>query len=352
MQDFPLCLTSSNRIAKIMNYDDAESQDILKRMLLKRKRIIHKAANKKDAFKEIIEKRLQEHGNLKYSLVYVPEGMKPQGKKADIYEIEEDVYDGNNRYTTYKESDPSYKKVYAGETANWARFISLLKQAGKACREICPNAKIILHTERVPNTSYLNTYYSLLKNEGIDFDIIGLSYYPYHHGPLTNLNNALNILETNFDKDIMIVETGYYHAYYPTKDVKYPKTSFPTWPDTEAGQLQFTKDLIEQLNNHTKVKGLYWWFLEANEYGLDWNTKRVTDDWYNASLFDNSTGKAMSAIAELKSFLGDPSGIETINREPLTVNQHAWYTLDGRKLNGAPNQRGIYIHNGKKMVVR
>ena len=60
----------------------------------------------------------------------------------------------------------------------------------------------------------------------------------------------------------------------------------------------------------------------------------------------------MPAIAELKSFLGDPSGIETINREPLTVNQHAWYTLDGRKLNGAPNQRGIYIHNGKKMVVR
>jgi hypothetical protein len=34
------------------------------------------------------------------------------------------------------------------------------------------------------------------------------------------------------------------------------------------------------------------------------------------------------------------------------VNQHAWYTLDGRKLNGAPNQKGIYIHNGKKMVVR
>jgi arabinogalactan endo-1,4-beta-galactosidase len=191
-----------------------------------------------------------------------------------------------------------------------------------------------------------------LKNEGVDFDIIGLSYYPYHHGPLANLNNALNILETNFDKDIMIVETGYYHAYYPTTGVKYPKSTFPSWPDTETGQLQFTKDLIEQLNNHTKVKGLYWWFLEANEYGLDWNTKRVTDDWYNASLFDNSTGKAMSAIAELKSFLGDPSGIETINREPLTVNQHAWYTLDGRKLNGAPNQRGIYIHNGKKMVVR
>ena len=150
----------------------------------------------------------------------------------------------------------------------------------------------------------------------------------------------------------MIVETGYYHAYYPTTGVKYPKSTFPSWPDTESGQLQFTKDLIEQLNNHTKVKGLYWWFLEANEYGLDWSTKRVTDSWYNASLFDNNTGKAMSSINELKNFLGDPSGIETINREPLTVNQHAWYTLDGRKLNGHPSTKGLYIHNGKKMIVK
>jgi arabinogalactan endo-1,4-beta-galactosidase len=47
----------------------------------------------------------------------------------------------------------------------------------------------------------------------------------------------------------------------------------------------------------------------------------------------------------------ETSGIEIINREPLTVNQHAWYTLDGRKLNGKPNRRGIYIYNGKKMVV-
>ena len=112
------------------------------------------------------------------------------------------------------------------------------------------------------------------------------------------------------------------------------------------------------LNNHPNVNGLYWWYPEYTLNNIvfvngteDWS-KDFTDGYWNGALFHYKTGKAMSAIAELKSFLGDPSGIETINREPLTVNQHAWYTLDGRKLNGAPNQKGIYIHNGKKMVVR
>jgi len=86
----------SSKIAKIMGYTDDDSQDILMRLLLKRKRIIHKAANKKEAFREIITKRWQEKGNLKYSLIYVPEGMKPRGQKADVYELEDDIYDNSD----------------------------------------------------------------------------------------------------------------------------------------------------------------------------------------------------------------------------------------------------------------
>ena len=29
-----------------------------------------------------------------------------------------------------------------------------------------------------------------------------------------------------------------------------------------------------------------------------------------------------------------------------------WYTLDGRKLNGKPTKKGLYIHNGKKVVIK
>jgi hypothetical protein len=33
------------------------------------------------------------------------------------------------------------------------------------------------------------------------------------------------------------------------------------------------------------------------------------------------------------------------------VTSDEWYTIDGRKLNGKPAKRGMYIHNGKKGVV-
>jgi hypothetical protein len=28
-----------------------------------------------------------------------------------------------------------------------------------------------------------------------------------------------------------------------------------------------------------------------------------------------------------------------------------WYTLDGRKLDGKPTKKGLYIHNGNKLVI-
>lgn len=73
-------------IARIMGFKDSESQEILKRLLLKRKRIIHKAENKKDVFETIIKARRQEYGSLKYTLVYVPEGNKPDDNEADIFD--------------------------------------------------------------------------------------------------------------------------------------------------------------------------------------------------------------------------------------------------------------------------
>lgn len=61
-------------------------------LLLARKRIIHKAVNKIDAFKEILRSEFRRKGNLKYTLVYVPEGLEPDYSKTDIdTETEEDI---------------------------------------------------------------------------------------------------------------------------------------------------------------------------------------------------------------------------------------------------------------------
>jgi arabinogalactan endo-1,4-beta-galactosidase len=268
---------------------------------------------------------------------------------------------GNNRNRCYTNSSDS----------NWTRFFNLLKKAALACREECPDAKVILHSERVATPNVLIDFFDRMKSNGIDYDIIGLSYYPYHHGDLATLETALNTLESkDYGKDIMIVEAGYYYAWQPAKKSSTNPDGIEfdysdTYPITPTGQQAFTKALIELLNNHSKVKGLYWWWMEACENGLDWTTKRVSEGWYNASLFNDNekvngkdgitynypAGKAMPAIAELKNFLGNPSGIEGVHVQ-RTSTDDAWYTLDGRKLAGQPTTKGIYIQNGKKKIVR
>lgn len=90
----------SNRIAKYFNYDKEVFEHIdekLKMMLLARKRIVHKAARKLDVFRSIIQKRFNEKGNLKYSLIYVPEGNKPDYVGGgDDFDVSEDIGDDND----------------------------------------------------------------------------------------------------------------------------------------------------------------------------------------------------------------------------------------------------------------
>ncbi len=194
------------------------------------------------------------------------------------------------------------KKCYMGDETNWDRFANLLKAAGRACREECPKAKIILHTERVAKPSILLNFYDQMRSKQVDYDIIGLSYYPYFHGGLSVLASALNSVSNRYqDKDIMIVETGYsYH--YKVGDLDFSSV----WPLTAEGQRSFTADLIAQLKPYPRLKGLFWWFPEANEYGLGgnyWSTLHVNDAWYNAGLWNHETGRATPALYELKNFL-------------------------------------------------
>lgn len=87
----------SEKISKYFNYNTCTFDDpdeMLKRLLLARKRIIHKAANKLPAFIDIIEKRHGENGNLKFSLIYVPEGNKPDYiGGTDDFDKSEDIKD-------------------------------------------------------------------------------------------------------------------------------------------------------------------------------------------------------------------------------------------------------------------
>lgn len=74
----------TKRIAKRFASKDSKSveKEILERLLLKRKRIIHKASNKLGITIGILRERYNQEGTLKYTFVYVPEG-----KNTDISEV-------------------------------------------------------------------------------------------------------------------------------------------------------------------------------------------------------------------------------------------------------------------------
>ena len=265
------------------------------------------------------------------------------GATPDFIQVGNEITDGM-LFPTGKISNSS---------ESWSILINFIKEGIKACNEICPQAKTVLHTE-LHNYDMVKTFYAKMANATVQYDIIGLSYYPDFHNSLTVFNTLLTQLETTYTgKQIMIVETGYGFEYQ-LAGAKYNFTS--TYPLTDAGQQKFTKALIETLNTHERVTGLFWWYPEYNLNGIinktgteDWS-KDFTSGYWNGALFWPRSGYPLSAIKELKSFLGGYSGIETIRS--TSQQDDTWYTLDGRRLNGKPAARGLYIHNGKKIIVK
>ena len=226
--------------------------------------------------------------------------------------------------------------------ANWTRFINLLKKAGQACREECPNANIIIHSERTPKPNVLTDFFDRMKNAALNYDIIGLSYYPAYHGNLATLETALTTLENkNYGKDIMVVETGYSYAW-ALGGTTFDYTA--TYPYTEEGQRKFTADLVTKLNSHSSVKGLFWWWPEDN------GNKNVTANWWNAALYNHNTGKPYAAFYELKNFNDESAGINELTT--IDKNDTNWYSLAGYKLEKKPSRKGIYVNSGQKLLVK
>ncbi len=241
----------------------------------------------------------------------------------------------------YGTPETDLKKVNAGGKNYWDRLCKLLSQAIKACREECPQAKIVLHTERVADIKATNEFYRQMKSHNVDYEIIGLSYYPYFHGKLSVLEKAIKNIETYYsDKEVMIVETGYSYKW------EVPGTNQPTdYPLSDAGQNQFAKDLVSMLLEHPIVDGLFWWWMEYNAYGT------TLGNWYNAPLFDSTTGKACSALTTIASFATDGSGVITLPQEPTEDETDGWYNLSGVKVK-TPDAPGVYINagTGRKVI--
>ncbi|MBQ7381714.1 MAG: glycosyl hydrolase 53 family protein [Paludibacteraceae bacterium] len=186
---------------------------------------------------------------------------------------------------------------------NWDGYLGLLKAGCNAVREECPQAQIIIHTDRPTNTGYNSFYYNKLINGGVDFDIIGLSYYPFWHGYLTaaqvadksdknHLVNSIKNLATLFPtKRVHIVETAYNFQWWPTSGVNYDTRD--AWPCSIAGQYAFVKDLVDALKPLSNVDGINYWFPEEAGNG---DKGSVIPSWQNRGFWDENKSQSGHAI--------------------------------------------------------
>lgn len=215
-------------------------------------------------------------------------------------------------------------KPYNDASSNWDGYLGLLHAGCNAVREECPDAQIIIHTDRPTNSGYNSYYYNKLKNANLDFDVIGLSYYPFWHGYLNaeqvasksnkdNLVNAINNLKTLFpDKRVHIVECAYNFQNWPDKGVNYDTRS--VWPCSVAGQYQFVKDLVDNLKPLENVDGISYWFPEEAGNGdyVNWSTysRLVIKSWQNRGFWNENSTTSGHSINKTGAVSGDKTAAD------------------------------------------
>ena len=85
----------------------------------------------------------------------------------------------------------------------------LLANGSKAVREVYPDAKVAVHFTNPEKPNNILDYAEKLNYYKLDYDVFGVSYYPFWHGTLDNLAEVLNTVSDTYNKDTMVLETSY-----------------------------------------------------------------------------------------------------------------------------------------------
>ena len=102
------------QLRKFIDPDTGQYKKEAEMLLLKRKRIVHKAENKKHAIAELLDK-LQENNKLNYTFVFVPEGYEVDYSEVDAYDIQkEDIHIIDEYADMFRERKYSYHKYISG----------------------------------------------------------------------------------------------------------------------------------------------------------------------------------------------------------------------------------------------
>jgi arabinogalactan endo-1,4-beta-galactosidase len=184
-----------------------------------------------------------------------------------------------------------YGKVWNQFNNNWNNLAQLYVKAIQAVREVGGNdTKIMLHHSSVENSIY---YFNELVTYNLDYDIIGVSYYPqFQIKDLNLVQTKLNALASTFQKDIFLVEIAYPFSLgfndNSTNFIGFANQILPQYPATQNGQKEFMLKMISVVKNIPNERGIgfCYWAPDWVAFSGNQNTSTNGSSWENQCLWD------------------------------------------------------------------
>ncbi|HMQ06522.1 MAG TPA: glycosyl hydrolase 53 family protein [Saprospiraceae bacterium] len=209
----------------------------------------------------------------------------------------EELKDSVRNYTSrlVRELNPTIiqmgNEINGGFLWPWGRypeqkdiFISLLQEGVKVVREYNANISIMLHFAGIDQaTIFFNDV------SEVDYDMIGISYYPWWHGKdLNQLESTLDLLKRLHYKKVVIAETAYpftldWNDYTHNVVGLQDQLILPEFSASPAGQHLFM-ERIREICNRSKAEGFAYWGGEWVAY--DGTQSEQGSSWENLALWD------------------------------------------------------------------
>lgn len=217
---------------------------------------------------------------------------------------------------------------------NIARFVNagiraVREASDKALKEKVISEKILImiHLDNGGNNALYREWFDNFVKRGEDFDIIGLSYYPFWHGTLDMLENNMKDISMRYGKDLIIAEVsmGYTMEDYASFEKLEPfeRKGMATrqelvdkieYPMTKEGQAAFMNELFRRIDSVPEGKGrgyFYWepaWIpVPGSGWATESSLKYIEDkgpcgnEWANQALFDYN-GNALLALKAVRDY--------------------------------------------------
>lgn len=182
----------------------------------------------------------------------------------------------------------------------WGRLATLLRAGRQGVLDAAPGRPplIMVHYDNGAKNEMARGFFDHLQEQGADFDVIGVSFYPKWHGTLPELRHNLADLAARYGKDVYVVETAYPWTFDRNDEagniLGTEADLHEGYPPTVEGQSAFLREVRSAVEDVPGGRGrgvVYW----APEWiAVD----GVDSHWENATLFDFD-GKALPSVEAL-----------------------------------------------------